>query len=423
MGIGGSGQSAVARIAKAQGHEVSGCDLESSRITAQLQKEGISVTVGQHDKSHLKNIDILAHTPAVFYQNITHPEYAEAVKKKIAITWEEFMAKHLMKGKHLIAVSGTHGKGTTTAMLARVLETAGFDPTVEVGANLLDWNRVNYRLGKSKYFLCEADEFMEKFLMYKPYLAIITSVEMDHPEYFKNLDEVVAAFVKFAKKATTVVINGEDKGCQRVIKLIKPIKSIKLIKYKPLTKSQAKLKLPGQHVLADAGAVWAAAKSLGVKESLIKKGLESFSGLERRFEFRGNAPFGAKIYDDYAHHPTAVNVNIKAARELKPKGNIWVIFQPHMHTRLQILFNDFVGALELADRVIVTDVFTRRESNINKPTGKDLALAIGGPKATYVGGELTNVANFISRNAKKDDLILVMGAGDVYKVSDLLLAK
>ena len=419
MGIGGSGQSAVAQIAKAYGYEVSGCDLESSRITAQLQKDGIPVTIG-HDPSHLKNIDILAHTPAVFYQSLNHPEYTKA---KNAMTWEEFMAKFLIKGKKLIAVSGTHGKGTTTALMAKVLEAAGMDPTVEVGANLLDWDRKNYRVGNSKYFLCEADEFREKFLLYKPYIAVITSVEMDHPEFFKDFNAVVSAFVKFAKNSKILVINSENPGCQAVLKELKGVKGLKIIKFKSLTKAQVKLQLPGKHLLEDAGAVWAAASALGIKQPLIKKGLEAFSGLERRFEFRGTASFGAKIYDDYAHHPTAVMLNIKAAREIKPKKNIWVIFQPHMYLRLQKLFNEFVKALKLADKVIVTDVFTRREQNINKPTGKELALAIGGPKATYVGGELTNVANFVNRNAKKDDLILVLGAGDIYKVSDLLLKK
>lgn len=425
MGIGGSGISAVARIAKEQNYIVSGCDLEESSITYRLRKDGIPVEIG-HNAGHLKKIDLLAHTPAVFYQSQTHPEYTLASKKGIALTWEEFMAKYLQKDKFVVAVAGTHGKGTTTAMLSRVLEIAGFDPTCEIGANLLDWGKINFRLGKSKYFICEADEFREKFLLYKPNLLIITSIEMDHPEYFKNFDQIINAFKKLIlqmKEPKNLVINSEDAGCLRLLKEIKKAGwRGKIIKYKKLTKRQVKMRLPGEHVLSDAAGAWSAAKVLGIKDKKIKEGLEKFGGLERRFEYRGEVE-GAKIYDDYAHHPTAVTVNIKAAREMFPKKRLVVVFQAHMHTRLQVLFDDFIKSLRLADKVIVTDVFTRREQGINKPTGKELALAVGAPRATYVGGDLTNVANFLARNVTKNDVVLLMGAGDIYKVSDQLVVK
>lgn len=404
MGIGGSGASATARIAQSQGFEVTGCDLEESSITHRLRKEGIPVDIG-HNVSHLKKADILAHTPAVYYQSDSHPEFTKA---KNAMIWEEFMAKYLQKGKFVIAVAGTHGKGTTTAMICRVLELAGLDPTCEIGANLLDWGKQNFRIGKSKYFVCEADEFRDKFLLYKPDIAVITSIEMDHPEYFKDFNAILASFKKFAAKAKIVIASQDLKK----YKLAK-----KVIYYKPV---KLKLSLPGKHIRSDAGAAWALAKVLKIKDAEIKKGLQVFRGLERRFELRGEIE-GAKIYDDYAHHPTAIKVNIEAARELYPKKKIWVVFQPHMYTRLEKLFPDFKKELAKADKVVVTDVFTRREQGMIKPSGKDLALAIGAPRATYVGGELINVANFLARNLSKSDVVLVMGAGDVYKVSDLLL--
>ncbi len=410
MGIGGSGISAIAQIARDQGHSVSGCDLEESSLTYRLRKEGIPVAIG-HSASHLKQVALLVHTPAVFYQSVTSPEYVQAAKKKIALTWEEFMARYLQKGKFVVAVAGTHGKGTTAAMLSWILEQAGLDPTCEIGANLLGWDRKNYRIGQSKFFICEADEFREKFLLYKPDIAIITSIEMDHPEYFENVAAVLSAFKKFAARAKIVIAHKS----LRQFALGK-----KVIYYQALSKKDAKLKLPGIHLQEDAAGAWAAAKALGVSDKDIKQALESFSGLERRFEFRGEVD-GVKIYDDYAHHPTAVVANIKAARELYPKKKIWVVFQAHMHARLQTLFADFVKSLQLADRVVVTDVFTRRESGVTKPSGKELAIAIGSPRATYVGGDLTNVANFIARNTKKGDVVLVLGAGDVYKVSDYLL--
>ncbi len=418
MGIGGSGASAAARLAKETGYEVSGCDLEESSITHRLRKEGIAVSLG-HEVSHLKNLDLLVHTPAVFYQSLTHPEYLKAKAKGIALTWEEFMAEYLQKGKYTIAVAGTHGKGTTTAMICRLLETAGLDPTCEVGANLLDWEKKNNRVGKSKYFVFEADEFRDKFLIYKPDLAVITSIGMEHPDYFKDFNQVLSSFVKFARKAKVLVINGEDAGCQKLIKEIRGSRGIRVIKYKKLTKVQAKLRFPGEHIRSNAAAAWTAAKVLGVKDKQIRGGLERFGGLERRFEFKGEVE-GAKIYDDYAHHPTAVAANIAAMRELFPKKKIWVVFQPHMYSRLERFFPEFTKALQKADRVVVTDVYSRRENGLPKPTGKELALSIGFPKATYVGGDLNNVANFVRRNVSPGDAVIIVGAGDVIKVSEAL---
>lgn len=422
MGIGGSGISGVARMAREYGYVVSGCDLEENGVTYRLRKEGIPVEIG-HEISHLKGVDLLAHSPAVLYQSENNPEYVAAHKKKISLIWEEFMAKFLQRDKFVIAVSGTHGKGHTTAMISLILEMAGLDPTCTVGANLLNWDKKNYRVGKGEHFICEADEFRDKFLLYTPNLTIITSIEMDHPEYFKDFNDVLNSFKDFIlqmKDPKILVINESDEGCKKLLKLLKAKKwKGKIIKYKKLTKSQAKLKLPGDHVRSDAAAASAAAKSLGVKPSDIKSGLESFKGLERRFEYKGEVE-GAKLFDDYAHHPTAIAANIKAAREMFPKRKIMAVFQPHMHARLKALFPEFVQSLKLADRAVITDVYTRRELGINSPTGKDLALAIGTPKGTFIGGDLQSVANFVQRNAQKNEVIILMSAGDLYKVTELL---
>ena len=424
MGIGGSGISAVAQIAKAYEFEVSGCDLEASRNTHYLEKAGIPVQIG-HDVSHLKNVSILAHTPAVFYQSSRNIEYLSAAKNKISMTWEEFMAKYLQKAKFVIAVAGTHGKGTTAAMLAYILEIAGLDPTVEIGANLLDWEKRNYRIGKGNYFVCEADEFNDNFLVFSPQLAIVTSIELDHPDYFANFDAVLRSFEKFTARLTgkkILILNKDNNGCVQLAKNISKKFKGKIIYYSALSKSKYKLKLPGEHIRSDASGAAAAAKALGVKESEIMNGLEGFGGLERRFEYKGEFE-GVKVYDDYAHHPTAIAVNIKATREAFPKKKVWVVLQPHMHSRLQTLFEDFVKALRTADRVVVTDVYTRREQGVCKPTGKELAIAVDSPKATYVGGDLLNVANFVKRNTTKKDVVIVMGAGDSYRVAEYLVSQ
>lgn len=425
MGIGGSGASGVARIAKEYGYEVSGCDLEEGKNTRILEKEGFTISIG-HSADHLKNVDMLAHTPAVLDQSVAHPEYLVAKKKGKAMIWEEFMAKFLMKEKFVVAVAGTHGKGTTAAMLGIIMEKAGLDPTVEMGTGLLNWQGRNYRVGKSQYFLCEADEYRDKFLLYKPNLAIVTSIELDHPDYFKDFETLLSSFVKFVSKLVpprVLVLCRSNKGCQELAKKLKKNKfSGKISWYDTLPKSKIKLRIPGEHIRQDATGAWVAAASLGVKDKAIKEALQSFSGCERRFEYKGEFE-GVKVYDDYAHHPTAVKVNIDAARELYPKKKIWVVFQPHMYSRLQALFDDFVESLRLADRVVVTDVYTRREQGITKPSGKDLALAIGAPKATYVGGGFENVANFVERNSKKGDVAVVMGAGDSYKIAEMLVQK
>jgi len=421
MGVGGSGISAVARIAEKRGFKVSGCDLEESKNTRLLAKDGFNVLLGPHGASHLKGVDLVAHSPAVLDQSATSSEYLMAKKRNIAMIWEKFMADYLQKDKFLISVAGTHGKGTTSAILSVILEQAGLDPTCEIGANLLNWNKRNYRIGESQYFISEADEYRDKFLLYHPNILVVTSIEMDHPDYFSDQNAVVGSFSKLVtqlKDPKILVMSKKNLGCKLLAKNLKNF-SGKIIWYEPLPKGKYKLKLPGIHIRDDAAAAVAVAKYLKIDDENIKKALENFSGCERRFEFRGTVS-GAKLYDDYAHHPTAVKVNILAARELYPKSKIWVVFQPHMHSRLEKLFSEFAKALQYADRVIVTDVYTRREQGLNKPTGKELAVAVG-EKATYVGGGLENVANFVYRNMNKNNIILLMGAGDIYEVTDQLL--
>lgn len=422
MGIGGIGQSAIAQLADACGYKISGCDLEHSSITNRLSKSGIPVVLG-HDINHLRGVDILAHTPAVYYQSSSHPEYLAAKKKGIAMIGEEFLAKYLQKTKFVIAVSGTHGKGTTSSLLSRVLETAGTDPTCYIGVPLLDWEKRNFRTGTGKYFVCEADEFREKFLLYHPSMIIVTSIEMDHPEYFRDLESIYMSFLKLVRQMREphlLVLNANNAGCKQLAKKLKAKKfPVKIAWYSSLPQ-KVDLQLPGEQIRSDAAAAWKAAELLGISKDKIRKGLESFSGNERRFEYRGEAN-GVKIYDDYAHHPTAITANIAAAREKYPGKRIWAVLQPHMYSRLQALFPEFVSSLRTADKVVVTDVYTRREQGITSPSGKDLSQAVGS-QATYVGGDLQNVAKFVERNTKKGDVVLMLGAGDIYKVSDYLLS-
>lgn len=419
MGIGGAGQSSIARIAKSFGYEVSGCDLEESKEILRLKADGITVSIG-HSEDHVKDVDILAHTPAVFYQNANHPEYLSAKKADKAMIGEEFMAKYLLKDKFLIAISGTHGKGTTSSFVSLVMEQAGLDPTCEIGTLLIDWGKKNYRVGKSKYFVIEADEFREKFLMYHPNIAIVTSIEHDHPECFKDLDAVVDAFYRFALGMQEPKIMVVYKGQEGTKKLGDRLKGWdgKLIWYEDVIKQSFKLKLPGKHMKEDASAALTLAKVLDIPFKKAKEAVQSFSGNDRRFEFRGEYN-GAKIYDDYAHHPTAVARNLEGARELYPNRRLIAVFQPHMFSRMQSMLDEFAKALGMADIVVLTDVFSRREQGISKPDSNDLAGRIGSKAVN--AGNLDSLLNHLKQTLSENDVVLVMGAGDVYKVSDQLV--
>lgn len=417
MGIGGVRASCVARIAKAYGFTVSGCDLAEGEITKQLRREGIEVFIG-HDPGHLRRADYLVHTPAVF----SHRESHRAVKEGKAFTQGQFSGRFLAKGKFVVAVAGTHGRATTAAILGYILERGGLDPTCEISAPLLNWDSKNYRVGGGKFFVCDVDESANIFLAYKPGLIVITSV--DHPDFIANSDEVYGSFVRFVlqqKEPKLLVVNRQDSGCRVVVKRLKKEGFRGKVFWYDKLSSSVRLKVAGEHVRGNAAAAWLAAVRLGVDEKEIEKAVEEFVGVKRRFEFRGGTKDGVLVYDDWAAHPKAVRATIKTAKKVFPKTKIWVVFQPHMYSQLRAFFGDFVRELKFADRVIVTDVYSEREDGQTVPSGKDLSLAIGSPRATYVGGGLENVANFVDRNASKGNVVLVLGVGDVNKVSDLLV--
>lgn len=402
MGIAGSGMSAVAAIAAFQGYQISGCDLNpDSEYLKDLRKEVKFRFYQGHDTHHLRNVDILTITPAVTSLDPDNPEIAEARKRKIQIlTWQEFMGRYLHQGKFVICVAGTHGKSTTTAMIGLILERAGFDPTVEVGAIVPQWRR-NFRVGKGKYFVCEADEFNDNFLNYHPDVAVITNIEFDHPEYFKNLASVKKSFNKFVK-------NLKPGGL--------------LIRDSKLPKD-LKLQIPGEFNRQNAALAWRVTSHLGIGSEIIHQTLASFKGIGRRFDLKGEYQ-GAKIYDDYAHHPTAIKATIEAARQKFPRQKIWLIFQPHMFSRTKALFSDFVKVFQeiKADRVIVTDIFPSREKDTGLVSSQDLVQVIARKNVEYLG-QIEAVAQFLKKNLKRDEVVINMGAGDIYSLSQILLHK
>lgn len=456
MGIGGSGLAGVAILAKNQGFQVTGCDLaKETYYFKSLKKSGIRPLVG-HDASHLKGVDILAVTPAVLDVNPDHPEIVEAKKRGILMTWQEFMAKYLQKNKFVIAIAGTHGKSTTTALTGLVLEAGRLDPIVEVGAIVPEW-QATVRVGKSKYFVCEADEFSYNFLPYSPSIIIINNIEMDHPEFFKDLGQFCDAFKKFVRKIQKpkiLIVNEENQGIQALLQELKPwlIKNqVKIIGYylnksfafsfateyqatvkeiKPeftrfmvtndFGRKEFQLKIPGIHNVANALGVIACAIFLKIKPEKINRALSQFGGLGRRFDLVGEAR-GVKVFDDYAVHPTAVAATLKAAKQKYPQSKIWAVFEPHQFSRLYLFLDGFASSLSLADRVIVTKIYAGREKDTGKIKAEDLVQKIGA-KAKYIK-DFEDLVDDLTRQVESGNVVIVFGAGKSYLISKMIIEK
>ncbi len=424
-GIGGAGTSAAAALAKQGGFEVSGCDTDKdSGYIAELKKIGVKVEF-EHSPSHIRNLDFLVVSNAIEKVDSQNSETAEAKKTGLRVlTTEEFLAEFLVKDKFLIAVAGTHGKSTTTAMIGQILEDAGLDPTVYVGTLVNKWGR-NYRAGKSKYFVIEADEYEDKFLNYHPNIGVITNIDYDHPDYFQSEVQVVESFAKFVggfKEGAKLILGTEPKKSKNISELLARVKNITSTSIPSLSPSLT-LQIPGEHNILNAQAAYLCAKTIGIKDDQIKESLSKFSGTSRRFEFKGEAS-GVKVFDDYAHHPSEISATLSAVREKFPKERLWVAFQPHTFSRTEALFPDFVKSFEESsvDKLILVDIYASREKDEGQVTSFDLANAIKGKKAAYVGG-LEEAATYLAKNVAGGDVVIAMGAGDIYKLSQRLIRK
>jgi len=371
MGVGGSGMAGVSFLASKMGYEVTGCDLET----------------GGHDVRHLKNIDLLVVTPAVYFRKVADPELVEGLKKKIVITWQEFLGKYLHKGKKVICIAGTHGKSTTTAMVGKLLEDAEFDPLVNLGANYKDW-KGGARYGKGDYFVTEADEFYDNFLNYRPEIIILNNIEFDHPDYFKSEKQMLDSYKQFIANLVGKKI---------------------LITQKDSLNKKFNLKVFGKHNQKNANMVYVLGKKLGIKEETIIKSLESFPGIERRMELIFDKG-GMKVYDDYAHHPTAIRVTLEGLREKYPKNRIWAVVEPHGFNRTYALLKNYNAIFQSADKVIIGPIFKARDSKTFGMTPKSIAEA-SGHLDILTADSFDQIKNILSKDIKQGDVIIVMGAG------------
>lgn len=401
MGIGGSGVSAAAAIAKAWGFKVSGCDLKTDG----------------HDVSHLEGIDILAVTPAVFFQSAQHPELVEGKKRNIVMTWQEFMGKYLHNDKQLICVAGAHGKSTTTALAGLLLEAAGLDPTVEVGATVPAW-QANFRIGQGKYFVSEADEYYHNFLAYHPQVIILTMIELDHPEYFGTLDKVIETYRQFVlqlKPGGVLIYNADDPINQQLLASLP--KTITTMPYSLSDFPDIKLGIPGNHNKSNAAAIIKLADYLKIPQSSVSRVLTNFTGIERRLELIGEKR-DIKVFDDYANHPTSYKATLQAVKEKYPKSNVWAAIEPHTYSRPKATLSQHATAFADADQVIVSQIFASRETDPGDFSGADIAKSIG-EKAMYIP-EFTDIASYLKLHAKSGDIILVMGSGNSHKLAKLI---
>ncbi|MEG1879830.1 MAG: UDP-N-acetylmuramate--L-alanine ligase [Oscillospiraceae bacterium] len=439
IGIGGISMSALAEILLHFGYSVTGSDSKSSDLIKTLESNGAKITIGQ-SADNIKSPDLVCYTAAI---SDTDPELQKARTLGVpVIERAELLGAIMEKYDYPIAIAGTHGKTTTTSMMSLVLMAAKCDPTILVGGELSQIGG-NYHVGGTKYLPFEACEYVDTFLQLYPAVSVITNVEEDHLDYFTGLQHIISSFEKFARLTSPLgcnIVCSDDKNACEVVKnaqgniLYYGIKSeksdyiAKNIKYtneglpkfdiyhKDKFVTSVALNVAGDHNILNSLGVAAAAEYLGISPEYIKVGLEDFSGTKRRFDYLGKCG-EFHVVDDYAHHPTEIKATLNTAKGM-PYNTIWVVFQPHTYTRTKSLFPDFADALNLADKLIITDIYAAREKYDGTIHSCDLALEI--PKAIYMN-DMDAIKKYIKKNAKENDLIITMGAGDVYKIGYSLI--
>ena len=415
IGIGGIGMSGLARLYLHEGVGVSGSDSTISAITQALEQEGVEFFADQGAHNITNGIDLVVYTEAMPED---HPEVVAAREQGIeTINYFEALGR-VANEYYLIAVAGTHGKTTTTAMLIDILEEASFDPTAIVGS-LRSKTGSNFRAGKSKYFIVEACEYKRDFLTLEPDVLVITNLEHEHVDYYRDLADVQAAFKALARKVPedgVVIAQIKDASMAPVLDgLTAPV-----LDYQEAIDLSLELPQPGLHNQLNAAAARKAAEYLDVEKSHIDAALKHFAGTKRRFEFKGEVN-NAPVFDDYAHHPTEIEATIAGVRAKYPDTNVIAVFQPHTFSRLKELEANFITALSKADRVLMIPVYAAREADDGSISSE---MIIEELKNQGVAAEHFHThaaaAQAIKESATKDDVVVVMGAGDVTKVSEYL---
>lgn len=446
IGIGGIGLSAIAEILLARGHEVSGSDMNEGDKTKSLHKDGATIYIG-HNAENIKGADIVVYSAAIRDDN---PELYAAREQGIPTYTRAEMLGELMSDANIsIAVAGTHGKTTTTSMISLVLLAEGVNPTLLVGGNLSQIHG-NVKVGKNDYFVTEACEYMDSFLSLKPKIEVILNIDSDHLDYFKDIDHIVESFTKFTslvpddgyvlaysanpfvsratKGMKNVITFGLNEGCD--------FYALKVdfnegghpsydFYHDGEFISRVQLSVPGEYNLLNSLAALSTAYVLKVNMKKAISTLEKFTGTQRRFDIQGVTSTGVIIIDDYAHHPTEIKATLSAVKNMKHK-KVWCLFQPHTYTRTIALFDEFTKAFVDADEIVFAEIYAAREKNVNNISSKELANQVKKnfpKKGVSFIESFHDITEYVYVNAAKGDIVLTMGAGDIYKIGEEILEK
>ena len=443
IGIGGISMSALAEICINKGYQVSGSDSNESYLLDKLRDQGATIYIGQKKDNISDDVNMVVYTAAV------HPDNEELVaakeKNKLVMNRATFLGQIMREYKNSIAVSGTHGKTSTTSMLSTIFEYADLDPTILVGGNL-SMIGGNVKIGNSNHFITEACEYVDSFLNFNPKISIVLNVEEDHLDYFSGIDEIKASFNKFGKLLPPegyFIINGDDENIDDILYDVKAtiikygrdsdndavIKDIHFdnsghgifrIEYEGRDLGEFELSVYGLHNIYNASSAIMAALVSGIDLETIRKNIKIYKGVGRRFETKGYYK-NALVVDDYAHHPTEITATLKAARNY-PHQTLWCVFQPHTYTRTKAFLPEFAQALSLADKVILADIYPARETDTLGISSRSLQEIIvnSGTECHYFPS-FEEIQKFILENCAPGDLLITMGAGDVVNIGENLL--
>jgi UDP-N-acetylmuramate--alanine ligase len=444
VGIGGIGMSGIAEVLLSLGYQVSGSDLRPSAITDRLQKLGARIHTG-HEASHVSGAKAVVITSAVDQNN---PEIVEARRLQIPIIPRGEMLAELMRLKFGIAIAGSHGKTTTTSMVAAILNAAGLDPTVVVGGRVAAMGGSNARIGKSQLLIVESDESDGSFLKLAPIIAVVTNIDREHLDHYAGIEDIRLAFTDFVNKVPfygAAILCMEDPNIQKIFPNVRrrtitygrtaqvdlEIRDVRLeangsefrIERDGSSLGQFRLNVPGIHNVLNATAALAVGLEMELNPEQIREGLAQFSGVDRRFTVRG-VEHGVTVVDDYGHHPTEIKATLAAAR-LSPFNQIRVLFQPHRFTRTEHLLDDFGTAFHQADDVYLLDIYAASEEEIAGVSGEALAekLRSYGHRSVHFVPTLSEGIDAIAAAAEPGDLIITLGAGSVSQAADRILEK
>lgn len=443
IGIGGVSMSGLAEILISEGYKVSGSDAKNSKMVEKLKSLGADIYIGQ-SKDNIKDSDLVIYTDAIAKDN---EELNEALNKNIkTVDRASFLGALIKNYTNSIAVSGTHGKTSTTSMIATILSKSDLDPTILLGGSL-DEIGGNVRLGNKEHLLTEACEYKGNILKYYPSIAIILNIEEDHMDYFRDMDHIVDTFIGYTDNIQSdghLVLNLDDPNAKTLIKNTRAnIVTFAIesdadyratnidfdihgfpsfdLKVKGGETYKVNLNIMGVHNIYNTLASIVASHLLGLDMEFIIESMESYHGTHRRLEYKGSIG-NIKVMDDYAHHPTEIRATLKALKQAKSK--VWCIFQPHTYTRTRILMDDFSNAFYDADKVVITDIFAARELDQGQVHARDLAkkLEANGVDVTYIK-EFEDIEKYLLDNISDNDLVVTMGAGDIYLVGEDILEK